>query len=107
MCLIPAAELGVRRCRHSRPPAQVPALPPPPPAGLELPSLRFPPRPLLPPRSEARPPPYHVSPINEPRPWPSPDVTLFDSRESPMAECASSFLSLFPKTDMFYSPIVM
>ena len=56
VCLIPAAELGVRRCRHSRPSARVPALQPPPPAGLELPSLRFPPRPLLPPHSEARPP---------------------------------------------------
>lgn len=52
----PAAELGVRRCRHSRPSAQVPALPPPPPAGLKLPSLRFPPRPHRPPHSEARPP---------------------------------------------------
>lgn len=56
ICLIPAAELGVRRCRHSRPSAQVPALPPPPPAGLKLPRLRFPPRPHLPPHSEARPP---------------------------------------------------
>lgn len=110
MCLIPAAELGVRRCHHSKPSARVQALQPPPPAGLELASLRFPPRPLLPPHSEARPPRpprEYVSPIKEPRWWPSPDVALTDSKESPMTEYASFSLYRFLKTDMVHGPIGM
>lgn len=43
MCRVPTAEVAVRRCRHSRPSARVPASPPPPPpppppAGLEHPA---------------------------------------------------------------------
>lgn len=110
MCFIPSADLGVRRCRHSRRSARGQALPPPPPAGLQLASLRFPPRPLLLPHTEARPtrtPPGHVSPINERRHWPSPDVALIDSRENPMAECASFSLYRFPKTDTVHGPMGM
>ena len=103
LCRIPAAELGVRRCSHSRSSNRVPALPPP--AGLELRSLRFPPRPLLPPHSEAH--PLRPTRFSNQR---SETVAvagchLIDSRKSPMAECASSSFSRFPKTGMVHGPM--
>lgn len=78
----PAAELGVRRCHHSKPSARVQALQPPPPAGLELASLAFPPAPIVPPPA-SRPSPSRPLPFSPQSPracsfWLSPPPVTKD-----------------------------